>query len=324
VAHEGASGLAYRLSRRSLLALAAAAAACSTGQRFPPGARVDIATGEPQGFFYEYGSALAAVLADGLPGVPVSRLITSGTVDNLHRAVQPGVFGLAALDAAAAAQAGLSPFAGPEALRAVGRLFDDYVHLVVPAESPVQVLQDLHGRRVSLGPDGSGTELVAERVLTAAGLDRSADLTAVRLRISDALTALELGHVDALFWQGGVPTSSVVRLSRRRPIRLVPLSSVIEPMRGGYGPLYRAASIPPGTYSNPSVVDTVAVPDLLVTSPATAPELVGAVTELIFTNRDRVERAVPTAAQLDRRAAISTGPIPLHDGALAYYRDTKF
>jgi TRAP transporter TAXI family solute receptor len=314
-----------RLSRRSFLALAAATAACTSGERtsIPPGVRVDIATGEPQGFFFEYGRALTAVLADGLTEASVSTMITTGTVENLHRAVHPGVFGLAALDAAAAAQAGLPPFTNAQPLRAVGRLFDDYVHLVVPAESTIHRLPELRGRRVSLGPEGSGSELVAERVLAAAGLDRSTDLTAVQLGIDDALTQLEQGRIDALFWQGGVPTSSIVRLARRRPIRLVPLSSAGDAMRRGYGPLYRAASIPTGTYSNPSVVDTIAVPDLLVTSPGTDPSLVRRVAELIFDNRDRVERAVPTAAQLDRRAAISTGLVPLHDGALAYYRDMK-
>lgn len=289
----------------------------------PPGARVDIATGEPQGFFFEYGRELTAVLADGLPEASVSTVITTGTVDNLRRAVHPGVFGLAALDAAAAAQQGLPPFANAHALRAVGRLFDDYVHLVVPAESTVHQPTELRGRRVSLGPEGSGSELVAERVLAVSGLDRSADLTAVQLGVNDALTALEEDRVDAVFWQGGVPTSSIVRLAQRRPVRLVPLSSAVRPMRSGYGPFYRAASIARGTYSNPSVVDTIAVPDLLVTSPATDPDLVRAVVKLIFDNRDRVERVVPTAAQLDRRAAISTGLVPLHEGALAYYRDNK-
>ncbi|QUH03620.1 TAXI family TRAP transporter solute-binding subunit [Saccharopolyspora erythraea] len=312
------------LTRRGLLSLVLATAGCSLldGSRPARGTPVVVATGETQGFFFAYGRELAAVLAAGLPEARVSTVTTSGTVDNLRRAAGvPGTFGLAALDAAAAAQYGQEPFALPEPPQAVGRLFDDYVHLVVPGESPVHRIADLAGRRVSVGPAGSGSALVAGRVLEVSGL--RGRVTEERLGFSEALTGLDQGRLDALFWQGGLPTGSIVRLAGRRPLRLVPLGELLGPMRVRYGPYYRAASIPRGVYSNAVLVDTIAVPDLLVTSAATDPVLVHAVLELIFDDRKRLERAVPTAAQLDPRAAIATSPLPLHEGALRYYREVK-
>lgn len=306
------------------LSLVAVAAGCSLAEHAEPapGAAVVVATGETKGFFFEYGRELAAVLADGLPEARVSTATTSGTVDNLRRAAESaGTFGLAALDAAAAAQHGLPPFALRQPPQAVGRLFDDYVHLVVAGESPVRRVADLAGRQVSVGPVGSGSELVSGRVLEVGGL--RGRVAEVRLGISEALTALDRGGLDALFWQGGLPTRSIAQLSRQRPLRLVPLGELLEPMRARYGPHYRVASIPRGVYSNAEIVDTIAVPDLLVTSAATDPVLVRAVIELIFVNRQRLENAVPTAAQLDIRAAIATSPVPLHEGALRYFRAVK-
>ena len=306
------------------MSLVAATAGCSLLDRAepPPGSTVVVATGETTGFFYSYGQELAAVLTDGLPDARVSTVTTSGTVDNLRRAAGvPGTFGLAALDAAAAAQRGLPAFAQSEPPQAVGRLFDDYVHLVVAGESPVHRAGDLVGRKVSVGPVGSGSALVATRLLEVSGLQGR--VVEERLDFGAALTALDRGRLDALFWQGGLPTGSIARLAARRPIRLVPLGEFLGPMRVRHGPYYRAASIPRGVYANDTLVDTIAVPDLLVTSAATDPELVRAVLELIFDDRRRLERAVPTAAQLDLRAAIATSPVPLHEGALRYYREVK-
>lgn len=315
-----------RLTRRGLLSLAAATATagCSLLEKEQPapGTTVGVATGETTGFFFAYGQQLAAVLAGGLPEARVSTVTTSGTVDNLRRAAAiPGTFGLAALDAAAAAQLGLPPFALREPPQAVGRLFDDYVHLLVAGESPVHRLADLAGRTVSLGPVGSGSALVAGRLLEVSGLQGR--VVQQRLGFSEALTALDQGRLDALFWQGGLPTRSIARLARRRPIRLLPLGEFLGPMRVRHGPYYRAASIPRGAYGNATLVDTIAVPDLLVTSAATDPVLVHEVIRLVFDHRQRLERAVPTAAQLDLRAAIATSPVPLHEGALRYYREVK-
>ncbi|GAA2785810.1 TAXI family TRAP transporter solute-binding subunit [Saccharopolyspora taberi] len=312
------------LTRRGLLSLVAATAGCSVldGSGPAPGADVVVATGETAGFFFSYGRELAGVLSDGLPEARVSTATTSGAVDNLSRAAGvPGTFGLAPLDAAAAAQQGVPPFALRQPPQAVGRLFDDYVHLVVPDESPARRVPDLSGRRVSVGPPGSGTALVAGRVLEVSGL--RGRVAEERLDFSDGLTALDQGGLDALFWQGGLPTDSIVQLAGRRPLRLLPLGDLLGPMRVRYGPYYRAASIPRGAYGNPTLVDTIAVPDLLVTSAATDPELVHAVLRLVFDHRQRLERAVPTAAQLDLRAAIATSPVPLHEGALRYYREVK-
>ncbi|MEV4646386.1 TAXI family TRAP transporter solute-binding subunit [Saccharopolyspora sp. NPDC049357] len=315
---------AGRLSRRGLLSLAAATAACSASDSHDgaPGTAVAVATGETTGFFHAYGRELAAVLADGLPGARVSTVTTSGTVDNLSQAAGiPGTFGLAALDAAAAAQHGQSPFALRRPPQAVGRLFDDYIHLVVAGESSLRRISDLAGRKVSVGPSGSGSALVAGRLLQVSGL--LGRVSVERLDFGEALSALDRGTLDALFWQGGLPTGSLVRLARRRPIRLLPLGDLLGWMRVRHGPYYRAASIPRGVYGNGTLIDTIAVPDLLVTSTSTEPELVHAVLELIFEDRERIERAVPTAAQLDRRAAIATSPVPLHEGALRYYREVK-
>jgi uncharacterized protein len=285
--------------------------------------RVILATGATEGVYYQYGQAYARVL-DAQVG-PVRLLSTTGSRENLRLlGIGTATFAFSALDAAADQYQSRSPMAFAAQPRALARLYDDYMHLVVPARSPVSSLADLRGHRVSVGPSGSGTALIAQRVLAAANLDTATDLVRTELGLGDSITALRRGDIDAFFWSGGVPTNGVAELARTMPLQLVGLQDVAKPIRDSYGPSYRTGTIPAFAY--PGLVAptaTLAVPNLLLTTTVTAPDQVHTLTTALFANIQAIARSVPEAGGLDVRAAIFTEPIPLHDGALAYYRTVK-
>lgn len=284
---------------------------------------VEFATGGTQGVYFTYGTQLAEVVSGGLAGVPATALPTAGSIENLRRVADGrSTFAFTAADAAADAVAGAGAFPTPQPIRALARVYDDYLHLVVPADSPVQGLPDLRGRRVSLGSAGSGTELIAARLLGLEGMV-PADLRPVALGINDSVAALRAGDVDAFFWSGGAPTGGVAELARVLPVRLLPLDSYAERMRERFGPSYRAAAMPDGAYDGVTGLMTIAVPNMLVTADDTDPGLVYQVTRLLFASRERLAEAVPLAGVLDERVAIETSPVPLHPGALDHYRDRK-
>jgi TRAP transporter TAXI family solute receptor len=247
----------------------------------PPydGGPVSLSTGVPEGVYHRYGELLAPRLADDLK-TKVTLDPSSGSVDNLRRIIAGrDTFAISTTDAVAALDQGR--------LRAVARLFDDYVQLIVPAGSPVQRLPDLRGKRVSVGPPASGVELVTRRLLVAGGLDPDKDVIAEHTGLGDAVEAFRRGDIDAFFWSGGLPTKAVAELATDLKVRMVPLGEYAKKLRADYGPVYREAVVPGDAYdlSDGTDVSTVAVPNLLVTSTTVDRDLVRQVTGTVMRSR---------------------------------------
>lgn len=312
-------------------ALGAASSGCAAveraldgrGPQAPP-ATVDIATGNTRGVYFGYGTALATMVRAELPGVRARVQSTEGSVDNLRRvASRQSTVAFTAADVASDAVTGRAPFTEPLPIRAIARVYDDYVHLVVRADSPIRSAADLRGHRVSLGQSGSGTEIIARRVLSALRLTPDDLAAAQPFGLERSANALEHGTIDAFFWSGGLPTEGVTDLTTHVAIRLVPLADLAPAMRG-FSPAYRAATAPAETYPGiDTAVHTLAVPDYLVTRADTDAALVYQLTRVLFAARRQLAATVAIAGVLDARAAIETAPVALHPGALRYYRDTK-
>jgi TRAP transporter TAXI family solute receptor len=299
----------------------------SGGPEYPTGT-VSFATGVPTGVYEKYGRILRPQLDRAIPGVKIHMDNSAGSVDNLGRVASGrSTFTFATADAVA----GL-PDRQRAGLRAVARLYDDYIQLVVPADSRIQRPEQLRGRKVAIGQQGSGVNPVARRLLRAAGLDPDRDVTAVPEGIDHSPSLLEQGRIDAFFWSGGLPTGAIQKLADRASIRLVPLGELAEPLRMGGTPsavaaVYRSATMPADAYTGVRppgrAVSSIAVANLLVTRADADPALVERVTRTVIDNRDEVGREVHAAQVVDLRTAIYTAPLLLHEGARRYYRSVK-
>ncbi|WP_243745292.1 TAXI family TRAP transporter solute-binding subunit [Streptomyces hainanensis] len=292
-----------------------------------PGGSLTVSTGVSSGVYSRYGELLRGQLAGDAPDLDITLKPSEGSVQNIERLVAGDAdFAIATADAIAAYQA--SGAEGADRLRACARLYDDYIQLVVPADSPVRSTADLAGLRVGVGQDQSGVQPAARQLLAAAGLDLERDVTAVRQGIDAMPRMLEAGRLDAFFWSGGLPTTAVERLAANTDIRLVPLEDLL-PALTGLSPesaFYRAAGLPPDAYPDipgSQVVDTLAVANLLVTTDAVDDALAEQVTRSVINGRDRIGQEVHAAQRVDRRTAIYTQPLELHPGAREYYRSVK-
>lgn len=289
------------------------------------GGPVSISTGVESGVYYLYGQLLRPRLEADL-GVEVTIKESRGSPDNLARLLA-GEYTLAI--ATADSVANLSD-AERSQLRAIARLYDDYVQLVVPAESSIRTLADLRGKRVGIGPDASGVQLLARRILGTADLDPDKDIAKSQDGIGPATDKLRRGEIDAFFWSGGLPTEAVRKLALEKDIRFVPLGNEAREMRPEYAWVYREAVIPtdayrlPASEANPKATPTVAVPNLLVTRADTNPELIRRVTGTVMGGREAIGREVHAAQLVDPRTAIFTAPpLELHEGARLWYRSAK-
>lgn len=307
------------MRRRALLAAAAAlaaggedllAAACG-GSGGPTVLR--FVTGEKGGPYQALGDRFAAELRRG--GFKVQVMSTYASVQNLEMLAD----GRADVGFALGDSADQAVRVEHRPAAALARMYMNFFHLVVPRDSPVQKVADLAGRSVSLGAEGSGTAITAERVLAVAELARPARL--VRYGLDRSIQALAAGEIAAAFWSGGVPTPALTGMAHRIPIRLVPLDEqLVTRLRRAYGPVYDPATVPAKAYGEPDPVATVGTPSYLMCRVDLPDETAFQVTKRLFKSRDRLEVPEAPGGRLDRRFAIGTGAVPLHRGAVRYYR----
>ncbi|MFJ5712396.1 TAXI family TRAP transporter solute-binding subunit [Streptomyces sp. NPDC093105] len=293
-----------------------------------PSGSITFSTGVRSGVYQHYGELLKQAMAEDLPDVTVTLKDSEGSQQNLAR-VASGEADFTVATADAVAQYIRDRRPGFERLRGCARLYDDYVQLVVRKGSAVQTVSDLRGLRVGVGQDGSGVRLIADRVLAAAGLTPSRDVTAVPVGIDAMPEMLEKGELDAFFWSGGLPTAAVQKLSERSPVRLIPMDApLVDALRdvGESTRLYRSATIPADAYAaaqDGQRVPTLAVANLMVTTVEADPDLVEGFTRSVIDSRDSIGSQVHPAQLVDLRTAVYTEPLTLHDGARRYYRSVK-
>ena len=284
---------------------------------------LQIAGGGTTGVYYAYGGQLADALHREL-GVDISVAETHGSVDNLLRVASgEALLGFAQGDTAADAVNGAGAFEEPLPVEAVARVYDEYVHVVVPAESEVNRIGDLAGRRVSLGAPNSGVQVIATRVLGATGVDPET-IENPALGPDASIEALQRGEIDAFFWVGGLPTPGIERLAKAMPIRLLSIeAAAVERVNSGPAGVYRLAEFPIGIYGIETPTVTMTVPNYLVTAEDAPDDLIHDTVRVLFDSRNTIAGKVVAAEILDRRQAIFTSPVELHPGAARYYIEAR-
>jgi TRAP transporter TAXI family solute receptor len=315
----GGEGVDRRSVLRGFAALGLLGALSGCSSPFA-GVRLTLATGGTQGVYYNLGNALAdawqaRLELDARPAV----LSTAGSVDNLARLASGAADVVFSQVDTAADQLVRTPATDPRAPRALARIYDDVVHVVVPAGSPATTLADLRGARVSVGAPDSGVRVIAERLLAAAGLSATTDFLALQLGINDSVEAVARGEIDAFFWSGGLPTRGVSELAQQRPIRLLNLEDLVTPVRAAF-PVYAAGTVPAQSYGIPEPVTTLLVRNFLLVGAGMPDEVARALVEAMFAAQEQLAAASPAALTIDLRAAIGTQPVPLHPGAVQFFR----
>ena len=297
------------------------------GEESPSGT-ITFSTGTPTGVYQKYGTMLQDEIAKDMPNLDVRLLNSDGSQENVRRvATGQADFTIAAADAVEAYM--LRGTRGSDMLRGCARLYDDYVHVVVPRSSSVKSVADLRGKKVAVGPSGSGVRLIADHVLQAAGLDPKQDIVPLPDGIGTMPSLLKQHKIDAFFWSGGLPTSAVQQLSQSFKIKLVPIGAgLVEKLhqQGGASSFYRAAVMPADAYPKAQLgqaVQTVAVANLLITREDSDPKLTEELTRTVIKSRDHIGAVVHAAQLVDLRTAVYTDPLQLHEGARRYYRSVK-
>ena len=289
--------------------------------------RLSIATGNTGGVYYPYGGGLAKIIGESLR-VQATAEVTAASVDNLKLIQQRKVdiaFTLADTLGDAVAGRGAFERTGPVKARALAVLYPNYMHLATVAGSGIDRLAGLRGRVVSTGSPGSGTEVIAFRILRAAGIDPERDIRRQALSVNASVDALKDGKIDAFFWSGGLPAASILDLASSIGItaRLLSNDEVLPQLQAQYGGgLYTRRVIPKRSYPGMSGdIGVVAVQNALVVHENMEEALAYDLTRVLFEKQAQLAGIHPEARHLSLATAIEASPAPFHPGAERYYRE---
>jgi TRAP transporter TAXI family solute receptor len=301
-----------------------------------------IGTGPTTGVYFPVGAMIASVISNppgsrpcdrgGSCGVPNLIAVAQATQDSVERlgdiADRDIESALVQSDVAYLAYAGKGPFARGRVgnLRAIAKLYPEYLHVVVRGDLPIRSFADLRSRRIGLDTDGSGTRIMAQAVLPQVGL-KLGDMTTRAITVSGAADQMRARRIDAFAFTSGIPAELILRLAEDMPLRLLPISPAIAQRvsKSGRPGLY-AGTIPANVYGDNAATPTVATDALWVVSAETDADLVYQLARALWhpNNRRLLDAGHPVGRAMQPGAALNGLTIPLHPGAERYYREMGF
>ena len=307
----------------AIFALALAVAPFASAQQIN---RISITTGGTGGVYYPMGGGMANILSKYVPGLQATAEVTGGSIDNL-KLVNAGksevAFSMA--DAGWDAYEGLDKFKdGKVPLRTLMVLYPNKMHVVTIDGTGISKLSDLKGKRVSTGSPGSGTEVMALRLMEAVGIDGRKDLKQERLGVAESVNAIKDRKIDAFFWVGGLPTAAVTDLAATPgiKIRLIDHDEVVDAMNKKYGPLYVKGVIPAGTYQGQDKPNTeIDVWNILVTNDKMSDTMAYNIVKTLFEKKPELVAVHKEAQNIELKSQAVGSPIPFHPGAKKYFEE---
>jgi uncharacterized protein len=306
-----------------LIAAAVATAAVLSAPAAQAQQFINVLTGGTSGVYYPLGVAIAKIYSDKLPNVKTQVQATKASVENLILLQQGrGEIAFTLGDSLKAASEG-DEEAGFKAklnkLRTIGAIYPNYIQIVATADSGIKTLADLKGKSLSVGAPKSGTELNSRAILAAAGLSYK-DMGKVEyLPFAESVDLMKNRQLNATLQSAGLGVASLRDLSTSTDITVV---SVPKEVVDKIGPPFVAVKIPANTYNGQDKdVPTAAVINYLVTSSAVSDDLAYQMTKLIYDSLPELANAHAAGKEIKLEAAVAGSPVPLHPGALRYYKE---
>ena len=311
-----------RLAKRLGLLVAAAILVNSRNTHANPPS-INILTGGTSGVYYPLGMSLSDLYGESIEGSTTSVRATKASVENLNLLqIARGQLAFALGDSVADAWKGNEDagFRAPrDRLRAIAGIYPNYIQIVASQASGIRSLEDLRGKRISVGAPRSGTELNARAIFKAAGLSYK-DMGQVEFKpYAESVELIEKGQLDATLQSAGLGMAAIRELAERMPITFVAIPEQVVSRIGG---AYQPGIIPAGTYKGQaSDVTTATITNLLVSQTSVSDDLAYQMTRLLFENLGRLAEAHPAAKDIQLERATNGLPIPLHPGAERFYRE---
>lgn len=201
-------------------------------------------------------------------------------------------------------------------------LYPNYVQIVTSKKSGIKTMDDLKGRRVSVGDLNSGAELNSRTLLKGHGITYD-DLKVDFLAYTDAVDALKAGRLDAAILTSGLPNASILELEQGFDLQLVEIRKEMVDEITKNQDYFLSGEIPENTYSNQTSVPTAVIVNALIVRKDLSEEDVYKLTKAFFENLTTLSNAHQAAKDISLENAQNGLIAPLHPGAKKYYDEQK-
>lgn len=289
-------------------------------------ASLSFATSGQGGTFYVAGSGIASLVSSEVEGLQVTAEVTKGVVENVRlMASKQSEMGFVYGSTAYMIQRGLGEFEGQtyEGLRGVANIHDGALNFVTLEKSNLKTLDDLVGKKMSIGPKGSGSAAVAEEFLSS--VDLLDKIQIQYLGFDDSASALRDGHIDSFIIGGTTPVPALIELEASHKINLIPVDDARKEKFLKDHPYHVAYTIPAHGYISLSgPVETIGYTVIWVADEEVPEWVVYEMLREMFSEEGRiylenVQKSFDEMSDgLDRFKNID---LPVHPGALKYYEE---
>lgn len=306
------------------LFMAAALIFCAISAQAADSKRLTLATGGTSGVYFPLGGAIANTLGNKSNGdVSVTAQATGASGENM-RLVQAGDVDIAIVqnDVADAAFNGSAPFKSKLGdVRAIGRLYPEYLHVVASKDSGIKNLEDFKGKKISVGARGSGNEVNCRQIFDFYGLDYK-NLEPIFLPYGETADQFKDRQLDGFVFTIGTPNPAIQDITTTQDVTFVPLEGAKADEVIAKFPFLVKDAIPAGTYKGQGdAVPTLSVQAMLVANKDMPDEVAYELTKILYENADAVAKAHNKGAEIKLESAADGVTIPFHPGAEKYLKE---
>lgn len=301
--------------KASLLTLALACSAAAHAENYT------IGTGSQSGTYYPLGGILSKVWSENLPDFNMRAEVTAASVENTIKVASgKQLVGIAQGNVVLQAMAGEKPFPRQLDVSVLFALYPNVVQFIVPADSDIHSVQDLKGKRVSLGAPGSGTRVSSLNILKTLGIEES-DVKAQSLNYTATTSALANGQIDAGAIVGSLGVGAITELALTRDIRILSFSEQELAEITKANPAYIELDVPQGSYNNVNAFNAPAVWNVLVVNNKMDKDLAYQMTKTAFDNIDKIRQVIGVTKFTTLENMTKLPGAQLHPGAEQYRQE---
>jgi len=287
--------------------------------------QLTMGTAGVSGTNYPVGIAMCTLWNQNIPGIKAVAIATGGSPHNIDllRTKDADIAQVRSLEAYRATN-GIAPY--PEKMpwiRAItGGLFMDVFQVVASKSSGIKSVADFKGKRIVVGPVGSGGEVDARETLAAYGLTYK-DVKASFVEYTQGIEMMQDGLADGGILGLAMGAAGMTELLLDGKVQLVPITDAALANLKKVNVAYTRRNIPANTYPNQTApVPTVGTPpDVIMVRAEMDADLVYKMTKTLYENLPTIQNVAALLKQFTKDLVLPDDQmlIPYHPGARKYF-----
>ncbi|GIQ67345.1 TAXI family TRAP transporter solute-binding subunit [Xylanibacillus composti] len=281
-------------------------------------------TGSQGGTYFPLGAEMANVWNNQIEHINVTSTESGASVENLAK-ISRGEFdlGMSVNLPAIDAYEGKGEFEGNpvENFAFIGHIYPEVMQIVSRESTGVETIADLAGKRVAIGPPGSGTQAAAKLILEAYGL-QDGDYVAYQEGFGDAKAKLQDGTIDASFGLLGLPDAGIDELqAATRDVKFLEVTGdALAHIEANSG--YSGFAISAGSYEwLEADAHTISAFAILVANTDTVDEDLAYELARVMIEHNGDNTHPQSSHTTQENALNGSNGLPIHPGAQKYYQE---